>query len=62
MSSGEVRHFVASSLAPDRRYAYAIRAIWNDGERLVERTENVTFVGGQPIRVDFRPPALTVSN
>jgi uncharacterized protein (TIGR03000 family) len=51
--TGMVRNFVASPLVVGQQYHYAVRAEWNDGSRSVERTRDVSFVGGQPVTIDF---------
>jgi uncharacterized protein (TIGR03000 family) len=58
---GMVRNFVASSLVAGQQYTYAVRAEWNDGTRNVEQTRNVTFVGGQPLNIDFTQPTTLVN-
>ena len=42
-----------------QQYSYAVRAEWNDGNRNVEQTQNVSFVGGQPVNIDFTRPRLS---
>jgi len=51
--TGMVRNFVASPLVVGQHYHYAVRAEWNDGGRRVERTKDVSFVGGQPVTIDL---------
>ena len=59
--TGMVRNFVAPSLAVGQQYSYTVRAEWNDGTRNVEQMKNISFVGGQPVNIDFTQPTTLVN-
>jgi uncharacterized protein (TIGR03000 family) len=51
--TGKVRDFVARPLLNGQPYHYEVRAEWKDGSRDIQRTREVTFIGGQPVNIDF---------
>jgi uncharacterized protein (TIGR03000 family) len=50
---GSVRIFRSPELTPGVEYAYAIRAQWSEGGRLVEKTKQVFVHAGDRLTVDF---------
>ena len=55
--TGMSRAFVTAPLTPGYEYSYAIRVQWHEGNRLVERTRDLSFMAGDHVRVDFTQPS-----
>jgi uncharacterized protein (TIGR03000 family) len=53
---GEVRTFESPALDPAKRYAYEIRATWQEGGRAVERTRQLRVRAGDRINVNLAGP------
>jgi uncharacterized protein (TIGR03000 family) len=52
-STGAVREFQSPPLATGPRYAYDLRAQWNENGHIVEQTRKVAVTAGGRVRVDF---------
>jgi uncharacterized protein (TIGR03000 family) len=51
--TGAVRTFTTPSLTPGAKYAYTVRARWQEGNRTLTRSKDVYFKAGQLVLVDF---------
>lgn len=61
--AGSLRQFVTPPLDPGRSYAYELRARWQEGGQLVDRTRKITVHAGDRLTVDFlRAEAEVLSN
>jgi uncharacterized protein (TIGR03000 family) len=58
-STGPVRQFLSPSLTPGHKYAYTVRAQWEENGRPVTQTREVVVSAGGQVRVDFSAPANT---
>jgi uncharacterized protein (TIGR03000 family) len=53
---GSMRHFISPALVPGHRYAFELRARWNDNEKPVEQTQQVTARPGETKKIRFPGP------
>jgi uncharacterized protein (TIGR03000 family) len=54
---GTRRYFVSPALTPGRRYAYEVKARWQEGGRTVTRSRRATFRAGDEVTLTFGPRA-----
>jgi uncharacterized protein (TIGR03000 family) len=60
-ATGPVREFQTPPLTPGRRYAYTVRARWDDNGHEVTRTQRVEFAAGARVDVHFPAPTATAA-
>jgi uncharacterized protein (TIGR03000 family) len=56
-ATGTMRAYQSPPLAPGSRYAYDIRARWNENGMEMTQTQRVQVMAGSRVRVDFPAPA-----
>jgi uncharacterized protein (TIGR03000 family) len=56
-ATGSVREYQSPPLVPGDRYAYEIRARWNDNGREVTQTQRVQVTAGSRVQVNFPVPS-----
>jgi uncharacterized protein (TIGR03000 family) len=54
---GSRREFLSSGRTPGKTYTYTIRAQWEEGGKVVDRTQKVPIVGGERRVIDFSVPS-----
>jgi uncharacterized protein (TIGR03000 family) len=61
-STGPVRRFYSPPLESGSRYAYSIKASWNENGREVTQTQQVGAIPGAHVSVNFpAPPQASAS-
>jgi uncharacterized protein (TIGR02246 family) len=50
---GAERRFQTPPLPAGQTYSYAVRALWRNGGKAVERTRNIEVTAGSRVRIDF---------